>query len=58
MKAILDLRVGLILLTACLLAGFIAQVEARQASQKGSAPQNSSDISDVVTGSKGPEAGV
>src|SRR5580704_11786433 len=59
MKRILDLRVGLILLTACLLAGFIAEVEARQGSQKGSAPQiNSSDISGVVTSSKGPEAGV
>src|SRR5690349_10055705 len=59
MSRVLSLRVGLVLLLLCSFAGWIAQVEARQARQAGIAIQiNSSDIGGVVSSSKGPEAGV
>jgi len=59
MKKVLSLRAGLVLVMVCFLAGWIARVEAKQASQRGNPVQvNSSDITGVVASSKGPEAGV
>ena len=59
MKRALNFRVGLIFAAVCFLAGWIAQVEAKQAGQTRNAVQiNSSDIGGVVASSKGPEAGV
>src|ERR1700680_97443 len=59
MKKVLSLRAALVFVMVCLLAGWMARVEARQARQNGSAVQvNSNDIGGVVTSSKGPEAGV
>src|SRR5258708_3870726 len=59
MKNALSLRAGLVLVMVCLLAGWIARVEAGQSAQNGAAVQiNSNDIGGVVASSKGPEAGV
>src|SRR5258707_11452705 len=59
MKSALSLRAGFVLALACLLAGWIARVEAGQSAQNGAAVQiNSNDIGGVVASSKGPEAGV
>src|SRR5258708_8278479 len=59
MKNALSLRAGLVLVMVCLLAGWIARVEAGQAAQNGAAVQiNSNDIGGVVATSQGPEAGV
>src|SRR3981189_1818271 len=59
MKKVFSLRAGLVLVMVCLLAGWMARVEAKQASQNGNAVQiNSNDIGGMVSSSKGPEAGV
>src|SRR5882762_7101657 len=59
MRKELSLRAGLVLVMVCFLAGWIARVEAKQASQTGNTVQISlSDITGVVASSKGPEAGV
>jgi hypothetical protein len=59
MKRVLNFRVAFMFLMVCLLAGWIAQVEARQPAQSGTVGEpKPSEISGVVTSSKGPEAGV
>src|SRR6202030_70151 len=58
-KKVWSLRAGLVFVMVCLLAGWMAGAEAKQASQASSSVQvNSSDIGGVVASSKGPEAGV
>ena len=52
------LRFSLILLLACFFAGLIAKVGAQQAKQNGAVQVKATDISGIVTSSKGPEAGV
>src|SRR6266853_279400 len=59
MRKVWSLRAGLVFVMVCLLAGWMARVEARQARQSGDTVQvNSNDIGGVVASSKGPEAGV
>jgi hypothetical protein len=52
----MSLRIGVVFVMACFLAGFLARVEAGQSA--GTVQIKSDDIGGVVTGSRGPEAGV
>ncbi len=59
MRKVWSLRAGLVFVMVCLLAGWMARVEARQARQSGDTVQvNSNEIGGMVISSKSPEAGV